>query len=461
MIDPKSSRRILGSIVLSAFTFTCVSMSVKADTGANTVSSNLSQLEDSFFEHEYPKDDSESRLSRLEKFVFGEVKSGSDESRITQLLLAVPPERLKAGKDKVNQTESSPEVRTSSNPQRDAEIPSEAEEGAGKADDDSDLSRLSKLEQQVLGRTYPNESTSRRADRLEKAVFGSPSTSSNLGDRLTILEPYAKRHNTPGQYSSSSSPPPYSSGPAREKIREAEPSPDESVQEVSPVNAEVGNLLQRVNTMEREVFGRTFPKKPLPERLQQLEKEIGVDSHDLSQKDLPSQAAALWSEMAPTSVGQQPRQSARSYNRNATSSSINFGDSYASDENPETGDGSTFSSNDTQTQNNSGHQSWLHKLGKMIQGAGGLAAGALMSPSFAPGYGGYGYPYGGYGSPYGGYGSPYGMYGNSYMNPGFAPNYGGGGYYPNLRQFGSPIGGSPFGGSPFGGFGGMGGFGGW
>src|SRR6185437_13007069 len=51
---------------------------------------NLVKLEMKFFEHDYSKDNLTARLSRLEKLVFGETKSGDAAVRLKNLVAAVP-----------------------------------------------------------------------------------------------------------------------------------------------------------------------------------------------------------------------------------------------------------------------------------------------------------------------------------------------------------------------------------
>ena len=189
--------------------------------------------------------------------------------------------------------------------------------------------------------------------------------------------------------------------------------------------------------MEVTVFGHKNTKLPLLERIQRLEKEVGFNTQELAQKDLPTQVDSLWSQVGSTNENSRSR---KVKTRMVPSDSYAAGTFDESGQNWDTG----------QNQGTSTHESLLHKLGRTIEGA-------LMSPSFSPyyGYGGYN-PY----NPYGMYGN--GIYGNSYMNPYMSPwGTGYGGYYPGLGTYGwggspyglggSPFGGSPFGGSPFGG----------
>ena len=51
---------------------------------------SLAKLEVKFFKHTYPKDADEDRLSRLEKMIFGESRSGQDTERLKNLAATVP-----------------------------------------------------------------------------------------------------------------------------------------------------------------------------------------------------------------------------------------------------------------------------------------------------------------------------------------------------------------------------------
>lgn len=402
--------------------------------------SDISQLENSFFDHDYKGEDDTARLDRLEKFVFGEVHSGSEGQRITKLLLATPPGRKKIDKeDSTGTVKSSEKIENQSS--------SEPEESGESSSAGWQDQRLASLEKQILGTTYSGESAGKRVARLEKTKFGHSSGNGNIDDRLTILEAYAKSPNAPSQPAERTIESPEM---PQEEAQESGFQPEGSAQLPTSVNQEMGNLVQRVGAMEITVFGHKSTKLPLLERIQRLEKEVGVNTQELAQKDLPTQVDSLWSQVGSNS---QISGSRKFKTRMMPS------DSYASGTFSEPGDQIGQNFNDSQNQGT--HQSWLHKLGRAIGGVGGLAAGALMSPSFSPYYG-----YGGY-NPYG----PYGMYGNSYMNPYLSPwgggfgGYGGyypglgtyGGYYPGLGTYGGYYpglgtygwGGSPFGGNSF------------
>src|SRR5438105_217849 len=57
---------------------------------ADSTDASLSTLEMKFFQHDYPKDTIDARLGRIEKMVFGESKTGSDQERLSNLMGSVP-----------------------------------------------------------------------------------------------------------------------------------------------------------------------------------------------------------------------------------------------------------------------------------------------------------------------------------------------------------------------------------
>src|SRR5271170_7074837 len=60
-------------------------LATPARAAESTVDPNLPKLEMKLFQHEYPKDELDARLDRIEKMVFGERKAGSVSERIANL----------------------------------------------------------------------------------------------------------------------------------------------------------------------------------------------------------------------------------------------------------------------------------------------------------------------------------------------------------------------------------------
>ena len=84
----KGLRPCLVMLCLSSF-MTIAGALIASPVFADT-ESDLTRLEIKFFQHNYPKDNQPARLERLEKMVFGEVKSGGDNDRLAKLIEAVP-----------------------------------------------------------------------------------------------------------------------------------------------------------------------------------------------------------------------------------------------------------------------------------------------------------------------------------------------------------------------------------
>jgi hypothetical protein len=163
--------------------------SAAADASASGPS--LSKLEVKFFQHDYPKDTMSGRLERLEKMVFGEIRSGSDYERLSNLLAAVP--------------NLSPKV--SGEDEQEPDIPG-AGSGAGSASGTKTATRpqdqsparnyvpaegskypaVSAIESRVLGKDFAAEPIVKRLDRLETKLFGRPSASDDLMERVDRIK---------------------------------------------------------------------------------------------------------------------------------------------------------------------------------------------------------------------------------------------------------------------------------
>src|SRR5262249_52032077 len=88
---------VVAACLVAAVLIFCQSPAPAADS--STSGPSLSKLEVKFFQHDYPTDTMASRLERLEKMVFGEIRSGSDYDRLSNLLAAVPNLNPKVGGD--------------------------------------------------------------------------------------------------------------------------------------------------------------------------------------------------------------------------------------------------------------------------------------------------------------------------------------------------------------------------
>jgi hypothetical protein len=76
-------------LVIVASIVCCFGVSAPVE-GSKLFDADLSSLEDRFFFHDYSGDTADERLDRLDQLVFGRVRSGTAEKRLTSLLLTVP-----------------------------------------------------------------------------------------------------------------------------------------------------------------------------------------------------------------------------------------------------------------------------------------------------------------------------------------------------------------------------------
>jgi hypothetical protein len=173
---------------------------------------DMTKLEIRFFQHNYPKDSQEARLDRLEKMVFGEVKTGSEGERLSRLVGAIPAGEMTppAGTASGSQSDSlvdEPRSRSSSSSSsRDDDAPKAPSSSSRRsaspppqatADNDDDdtvktdekYPAVTAIEQKTLGKDYAGEPVNKRLARLETKVFGKPSSNSlDLSDRVDALK---------------------------------------------------------------------------------------------------------------------------------------------------------------------------------------------------------------------------------------------------------------------------------
>lgn len=154
---------------------------------ADSADPSVPKLETKFFEHTYPKDPLPQRLDRIEKMVFGETKTGADGERLSKLIQAVP------GLNSVNVPDSSAPSKTASKGD-DGDVPmappskSRAPQVSHSEVTDAKYPQVSAMEQRLLGKDYAAEPVDQRLARLETRVFGKPSASTDLSDRVDALK---------------------------------------------------------------------------------------------------------------------------------------------------------------------------------------------------------------------------------------------------------------------------------
>lgn len=219
---------------------------------------DLNSLETRFFEHTYPQNSEDDRLSRLEKMVFGEAHTGDDQTRLQQLINAVPA-----------QTADSGQSSGQSNGQSKA-ANGNGQSGQNQAGDDSDNAsgtsypRVTELESVILGKTFQAEPIKHRLDQLELKIFNKSYAGQDLADRVDRIAQYAdKKYRGMDNFAQS-----------------------------EPVN---GSLDEKVSWLEMQIEGQSFPQKSMIDRLRPLEKAMfPTDPTDIH-ASIPEQVNMLMS----------------------------------------------------------------------------------------------------------------------------------------------------------------------
>jgi hypothetical protein len=154
-----------------------------------SASEKLSQLEVRFFEHPYGNDNVDGRLKRLELFVFGAQRTGTEDKRLTNLIAALPTVKTAAKPPVETTAERAPapevEPRFAPSPATAYGAPTGVE------------ATISELEQQVTGNTNKQQSLHDRVSALENIV-GAP----NADHSGSIVHRVARLQNAVGSASS-------------------------------------------------------------------------------------------------------------------------------------------------------------------------------------------------------------------------------------------------------------------
>jgi hypothetical protein len=243
-------RSLLVIVILSLF-ISCMAPVLGAET--DPFNADLSNLEMRFFFHTYAKETDDQRLDRLDQLVFGHVRQGSQQDRITSLLLAVPnapsPTQQTATAPVPTQNALEPEhPELATTPPPAPTSPAPASQPSGQSSSEP-YPTVTALEEQILGKTETNLPVAQRLSNLETKAFGKPSTSSDLGARVDLLKQYvAQKNGGSEKYLTSSNAVGWSPG---------------------------NNSLEgEVASMEQEVYGMTYSRDRLSSRLSRLEKTL-------------------------------------------------------------------------------------------------------------------------------------------------------------------------------------------
>jgi hypothetical protein len=354
-------------LVVVSFLISCFAVSAPIG-GSQQFDADLSSLEDKFFFHEYPGDTEDQRLDRLDQMVFGRVRSGSVEKRLTSLLLAVPDvdsKSVQTGQSIATSTQQGASPFKSEKPELDTSQTPAATSSSSSSSSSSDSTpatdpsndyypTVTALEEQIAHKTEIQLPVQERLAHLETIAFGKPSTSNDLSARVDLLKKYVSRKNGGDEnYLTTSNAVTW-------------PSPD------AGLNAEV-------SAMEKTVFGKTYGRDSLSSRLTRLEQDV-----------LPQQTTQTFT---PIETRVNNLMAALNSRNSGAFRSAPLSTAYGSSSSYYPGQ--TYSSNGYSQQQPSaietarngnkpkGHP-FLHKLGVALGEVGGMAARSMM-------YGGYGY----------------------------------------------------------------------
>lgn len=376
--------RLLFLVVASAAIF-LVSSSAQAASGPAQpadLNQSLSQLEIRFFANDHDDQANDARLERLEKFIFGETKDGTVQQRLDTLLKAIPAPPLPAAASNVP-----PET----GPRNEKQISPAATDQEARTQpppNSSDYPTVSKLETLIIGNSFAGEPIQKRLDRLEIKAFGQPSDSDDLTARVDRLKSYTGLQ-TP--FSEDEYVPPAVAN------RYANP---EGV-------ASGGGILQNVFQLEQNVFGRSYAKKAMIDRVSTLERAVFPAEQETTGLSLPERIdrlmAAVGEERSLSGYPPEPK----------PRSAPDFPSANPPISNPAPAPVTANNNAPAATPNRSG-RSFLRGLGKALGLAGQVALGALG---------------GGYSSSYMMSGSSFGM-GSAFggFSPGFGIGLGGIGF---------------------------------
>jgi hypothetical protein len=251
------------TLFLLLMTLWISAQSCNAAPPSDPFSADIANLEMRFFFHTFADETDDQRLDRLDKLVYGHVRQGSDQDRVTSLLLSVPNVQSTSPQQPAAEAPSAPSLLESEKPQlATAPLqPASSAEGlpAASTQPSADQSTthsssepyptVTAIEEQILGKTSTNLPVSQRIANLETKAFGKPSTSNDLADRVDALKRYVGKKNGGNENYLTSS---------------------------NAVGWAPGNqsLEGEVASMEKEVYGVVYARDQLSARLTRLEKSL-------------------------------------------------------------------------------------------------------------------------------------------------------------------------------------------
>ncbi len=154
--------------------------------GSDTVAvtAEIRAYESKYFERHFEGETIDKRLDRLENFIFGATNSGSADTRTAQIVAAVgvPTVTAAAPKTKSSYNEAPPTA-SSTNSTNGTDVSLQSP---------GNYPRVTALESEILGQSYPTQPLVTRLNRMELKVFGNQSHSDDLSARTDALDQYAQ-----------------------------------------------------------------------------------------------------------------------------------------------------------------------------------------------------------------------------------------------------------------------------
>ncbi len=321
--------------------------SKQSEASVSDIEDKLGKLESKLFQHRYPKDNTDARLDRIEKIVFGESQKGCADQRVASLVKAVPnldnspsissasSESSTAGtSNKISDEMAAAQSRHHKNKAK--EIASE--DAANESTSIGNYPAVTAMETKLFGKDYASEPIKNRLSRLEKKALGSESTSDDLSERVDKLKTatgidIARRQNSLSdwidddddmlphkQYPSSRGDDlTYSNRNIYEDMQRSYGIPTKPMRSpfssaYIPDNGTTGpgisiksfGISQQVTALEHEIFGKSYERDPLPARLNRLEASVFPGQKPSVETPIPQRVQTL---LAKVPIRQQELQS--------------------------------------------------------------------------------------------------------------------------------------------------------
>jgi hypothetical protein len=194
----------------------------KSASNSGVDQKTLAQLEERYFQMKYSDEAADQRLERIEKFIFGEARTGQAPERLASILAIVPPltdetkaktdstakdntdqvanedsgssKKSRKSKSKPNlqeaKTEEAKEIASKPSSQNYSDDSDEASSNTSSKDptDLSDYPAVTAIEQKLFKQAYSRDPIQKRLDRLEMKQLGKTYSDETLFDRLDRLK---------------------------------------------------------------------------------------------------------------------------------------------------------------------------------------------------------------------------------------------------------------------------------